>query len=252
MATRKSTQFGDLTLDLLIRLVPLFLSLVILFFASSKYEFPLTFERLVLTTVLGFVLSSWVMNWKTFEQSKKVSDKFDKSHEFRIHIVETKQELETSVTGMYETPGAVVYSTSINYLPRDIAISDSRSSDWARVLYNKPSCRTSFNRIVSVSDKRDRDWIKNMLAANKNPNYDLRIVEDITTKFLFPNMVLVEKDSEIQLFMSYRANASEGRFAFTTNNPVFVRGILQYLTKFHNSLPTATECVKKWENNGSA
>jgi hypothetical protein len=235
-------------LNLFVLLVPPILSLLALFIGGPLIGISPTIENILLSTILGFVLSTWIGYFRVEHGSKYIKEQIQKSRDFEIQIITSQDEVEAQLRSFYRSTETVIYSTSINYIPMDIKLSDSRRSDWAYTLYSKNGITTQFNRIVSVIDKKDKDWVRKMIHEKKkfNSNYDLRIIESVPSPALFPNFIIMKRGNSYRLFMSYRAHAAEGRFSFLTLSTAFCEGIWQYASKFHSSLPTAEECIKRW------
>lgn len=239
----------NMLLQLVGRLLPPGLAVLALLLGGPQVNMQPTLQNILLSAIFGFAVSLWLSAFKMERTTDKTANDIGKSASLNICVVSDKAEIEAIVKGMYQTDGGVLYSTSINYTPEDINVSDSRKTDWAGQLYSKRDTRTVFNRIVSVYSDRDREWVGNMLKAKRNQNYDLRIVEGVPSPILFPNFVIVRKNDEYRVFMSFRAHSSEGRFAFVTQDRRFAEGIWQYATRFHSSLPKAETCVAQWERD---
>jgi hypothetical protein len=233
--------------QLFLKLIPPALTILATIWGGPHVGVKVDAPNLMLSAVLGFAISLFVSAFKLERISARTEQEIEAGKELQIYVIHRNKELEAIVQSLYETDGGVIYSTSINYTPEDIKSSDSRKSDWASKLYTRPDGRTQFNRIVSVLNERDREWVRNMIQQKHNPNYDLRVVEDVPGPVLFPNLVIVQKGQSYRLFMSYRANAASGRFSFVTQNKEFAEGIWQYVTRFHSSLPRAEVCIEGWD-----
>jgi len=238
---------GRLLLNLAILLLPPGLSLLALFAIADRAQIATNFQNTLLSALLGLCLSVWLLVYYNSSALRALRDVADKESSYRIRIIGSKRELEHVVRSMYHMRDAVIYAASINYTPQDVGISDSRKTDWAKDLYRKTNVRVRYNRIVSVRDERDRDWVRNMLEEKRNRNYDLRIIEGVPGELLFPNFVIVKQRKNYALFMSYRANSPEGRFAFSTEAPEIAEGLWAYASGFHAALPRAEDCVTKWD-----
>jgi len=236
--------------DLIINLLPTIFSVIALLVGSTQLNYSITESNVILSAILGFAISIWLTTWTTKETSNELISnqseifrKFNELNEFQLTRLKSKDEIEKQVKSLYESKDAVIYSTSINYTPKDISYSDARNSDWAKQLYLQTNCRTKFNRIVSIHDENDKNWIKTMIQKNKNPNYDIRVVNELPKTILFPNLIIVKRENNYRLFMSYRANSADGRFAFFTQNRVFCQGVWEYVNGFHSSLDKADSIV---------
>ena len=228
---------ASILLQLLGKLLPPIITVAAVLFYGSKVAIEPSLQNMLLSAILGFAISVWISLFNVERTSERTSADIAKSSSLNLYVA-TGKEIEAIVKSIYETEGGVIYSTSINYSPEDIRISDSTKTDWASPLYAQETA-TVFNRIISIGSDRDREWVGNMLRAKRNQNYDLRVAEGVSDNVLFPNFVIVRKNDQYRVFMSFRAHSPDGRFAFVTQDRRFAEGVWQYASRFHASLPTA-------------
>jgi len=221
-------------LDFIIKLLPSFIGVL----AILLIEQELSITNVLLSTTLGFSITIWYMVWKNTLRSKEILKNNDKLQELSLVPLVSFEEIEKQVKSLYGSHDAVIYASSINYRPKDISYSDYRKSDWAKNLYAKTGANTQFNRIISVQEQEDKDWVNKMLEINQNDNYDIRIAQNVPSDLLYPNFIIVKsRDEHFRLFISYRANASGGMFSFFTQHKTLCKGIWDYATGFHKDLP---------------
>ena len=226
----------DLGKDLLIRLSPPAVTLVAVFFTDPQ-NFDL--NRFLLSVLFGLTITIWASQFGIFNSTKALL-RFQPTN---IEVFASKKEKIEKVKSLYNVTDAVIYATHIN----DPEGAPTGKSDIAHHLYASASSKNTFVRIVSASTSSDKKWIMKMLAENRNPNYEILVIEDVPKSLVFQNLVLVEKGSEKKAFVSYRSDSADGSFAFSTINESFTRGVKGYLSKFSRNAIPAKQLVEKWE-----
>jgi len=230
-------------LDFIIKILPSFLPILLLWLIGTGIEKEFSLTNYLLSAILGFSWTIWYMQWKNTIRSKKILKTNSKLQELSLVPLKTFEEIEKQVKSLYGSQNAVIYSTSINYRPKDISYSDYRKSDWAKNLYAKHGVNTSFNRIVSIQESKDKEWVKKMMDLSQNPHYDIRVAQNVPSDFLYPNFVIVKTSDDLfRMFISYRADSSGGFFSFFTQNRTLCKGIWDYANRFHKDLPKAIDC----------
>ena len=137
MGRNKVTVSEEFVLTLVQRILPTFISIAVMFFYSNQQQQTITFQSFAIATILGISISLWLMVWKERRNNDDILNLLEREHSFNITVLTNKKDIEKVCKDIYRTKKAVIYSTSINYTPEDIEISDSRKSDWASFLYAK-------------------------------------------------------------------------------------------------------------------
>ncbi len=237
------------------RLVPFFVAvLVAIGFSGTSAFQPSPLFTTVLVGVLGFQLGQWFDLGNILRKVTRVVDRLDDG-EFKIRQLNGPS-LAEAMKSMYHSPRAKIYATHIDYRTDDLTKVDARSEDWGAHLYNGANAQvnTVFRRIVSVSSRGDREWVRKTLLMSKNSEYRVGILEGEPNQLPYPNLIIVEEEGgALRALVSFRGATAtgSGRFAFTTSSPDFVAGLRDHFMSFFDDLPSAKVCVEKWEASGA-
>lgn len=193
-------------------------------------------QELLLIVFTGIVTSiGFLIKDKFFNQP---SINLLKSH---IKPIPPEQR-QSTIQNIYNTPHATIYSTHIEYGVMDQAHSDATKNDWAKHLYTTYQKHVPFYRIISVipGDDKTIQWISDMLDESVNNMYRIAIVEGESNQLPYPNMVIADSEEIKIAYLSFRSanRDASGAFAFTTEDTVFVNGLIDHIKDFHDS-PTS-------------
>lgn len=211
---------------------------IILFFATfaaSKTDvYQAKPETYLLSTILGFCITIWVLQYKKNSNVNVETPEFE-------YFVGDKEKIN-AVKSLYATRSATIYSTHIyaDYEPL------YGRKDVAYPLYSKNGINTKFVRIVSVNTVKHKEWVRNMLENSKNKNFELYVIEKIPSRLFFPNFVIVISDRKKRLFISFRSDGASGNFAFSTSNTLFLNGLHGYATFLARQAEPAKDAIKRW------
>lgn len=115
----------NMWIQLLGRLLPPALIVMALFVGGPQVNTQPTPQTVLLFATFGFVVSLWISLFKMERTTDKTAIDIVRSTSLNMCIVTDKDEIEAIVRSIYLTDGGVIYSTSINYTPDDIRISDA-------------------------------------------------------------------------------------------------------------------------------
>ena len=225
--------------EFLVRLILPALSVISYIVISKSSGVEPQLEIILLSAIFGFVITIW-FSQKTVLQLKKSIDANSEAH---IEILPSDPERLSQVSRLYDTPGATIISTNLysNYTP------EFGDKDVAFKLYGKKDSRSKFIRIVSANTPEHKNWVKDMHASSKNPNYEIRVIENIPCQLSYPNFVLVKKGDTVKLFISFRSDGADGNFAFTTVSKQFTEGMLEYANYIRSAaIPVNDELLANW------
>ena len=226
---------------LLLRLLPIAVALGAAYLSSDPVDQPFNRTTILLSTILGFIITIWATQQHIFRSIKL----FEKSTPAYIEIFPTPKDKLEKVKSLYNVSDAVIYATHIN----DIGPPPFGKKDIAYNLYSSPKANNTFIRIVSANNANDRKWIKEMHECNKNPHYDLRVIENVPETLNFQNLVLVETKNDKKVFVSYRSDTSDGNYAFSTLNESYTKGVKGYLSKFSREATKAELAIENWNKS---
>ena len=227
------------------RILPVLISLFISAFLLIKNDFKIsnTDSAIFFIIIVGFIIPIWIDQWMQSSDLKRLSNKVEKMEENYIELFFSEKERFEQAKSLYSVPGATIYATDLYTEARPRPKRDE--TEIAAPMYLEKNS-ANYIRIVSVNNDKDKEWIKFMYDNNKNPNYELKIIENLPENLILPNFLLIKQNGRIKTFVSYPISDREGAFAFQTISSEYTNGILQYLMKLNSLSKSVDICMREW------